>query len=99
MTKRQLIDEIVHLNPTAGAAFLAEFEDSDLAEYLQHLHWVASPPAQPTRLAEPVHSADDLGPLTGPPSEETVAAAVGAAQGPSSFAQQSPEEDSQTWLF
>jgi len=99
MTKRQLIDEIVHLNPSAGAAFLAEFEDSDLAEYLEHLHWVASPPAQPTRLAEPVHSADDLAALTGPPSEEPVAAAVGAAREPSSFAELSPEEDSQTWLF
>lgn len=81
MTKRQLIDEITHLNPTAGAAFLADFEDSDLAEYLEHLQWVASPPAQPATPAEPV------------------TAAVADVREPSSFAQNSPQEELQTWLF
>ena len=86
MTKRQLIDEITHLNPTAGAAFLADFEDSDLAEYLEHLQWVASPPAQPATPAEPV-------------TAEPVTAAVADVREPSSFAQNSPQEELQTWLF
>ena len=43
MTKRQLIDEITTLNPTAAPAFLAGFRDQDLAEYLTHLRWVVPP--------------------------------------------------------
>lgn len=43
MTKRQLIEQITDLNPTAKPAFLAEFKDADLAEYLQHLRWVGQP--------------------------------------------------------
>ena len=39
MTKRELIEEITGLNPTAKPAFLAEFAEADLAEYLQHLCW------------------------------------------------------------
>lgn len=48
MTKRELIDEIIHRNPTAGPAFLAGFDDSDLAEYLKHLQWVTAPAEEPT---------------------------------------------------
>ena len=43
MTKRQLIDEITTLNPTAAPAFLSGFRDEDLAEYLTHLRWVVPP--------------------------------------------------------
>jgi len=43
MTKRELIDEITELNPTAMPAFLARFEDSQLAEYLDHLKWLGPP--------------------------------------------------------
>ena len=99
MTKRQLIDEITHLNPTAGAAFLADFEDSDLAEYLEHLQWVASPPAQPATPADPAHDAEALAAQADPPPGEPVTAAVADAQEPSSFAQNSPQEELQTWLF
>ena len=52
MTKRELIDEITHLNPTATPAFLAPFEDGDLAEYLEHLRWVV-PPSGPWVAVEP----------------------------------------------
>lgn len=45
MTKRELIDEITHLNPTATPGFLAGFEVPDLAEYLEHLKWT-HPPAE-----------------------------------------------------
>ena len=37
MTKRQLIDQILSLNQTAEPAFLAQFQDRDLDEYLAHL--------------------------------------------------------------
>lgn len=99
MTKRQLIDEITHLNPTAGAAFLADFEDSDLAEYLEHLQWVASPPAQPATPADPAHDAEALAAQADPPPGEPVTAAVANDRKPSSFAQNSPQEELQTWLF
>ncbi len=37
MTKRQLIDDIRRLNPTAMPQFLAQFDDSALKQYLEHL--------------------------------------------------------------
>ena len=49
MTKRQLIDQIITINRSARAAFLAKFEDSDLDEYLRHL--LAA--RQPRRQAPP----------------------------------------------
>jgi len=52
MTKRELIDEITHLNTSASPAFLAAFEDEDLSAYLQRLQRVAemqAPPKPPPR--------------------------------------------------
>lgn len=43
MTKRQLIDEIVSINHTAEAGFLAQFEDIELDDYLRHLHLTQTP--------------------------------------------------------
>lgn len=37
MNKRQLIDGIRHFNPTAETKFLAQFDDSALRQYLDHL--------------------------------------------------------------
>jgi hypothetical protein len=37
MPKRQLIDAIREFNPTAQPQFLAQFEEADLQEYLEHL--------------------------------------------------------------
>ncbi|MGA3068039.1 MAG: hypothetical protein ABSF29_14435 [Tepidisphaeraceae bacterium] len=37
MSKRQLIEQIQSLNPTATEQFLSQFDDSDLQQYLQHL--------------------------------------------------------------
>lgn len=37
MTKRQLIEDIQSLNPTAATGFLGQFADGDLKEYLEHL--------------------------------------------------------------
>ncbi len=43
MTKRQLIDEIVSINKSAPAAFLASFDDGELNEYLEHLKFTQEP--------------------------------------------------------
>ena len=43
MTKRQLIDEIVTMNPTAQPGFLAGFDEGDLDEYLGHLRLARTP--------------------------------------------------------
>jgi len=43
MTKRQLIDEIVTINQSAEPGFLANFDDSDLDEYLRHLRLAQRP--------------------------------------------------------
>jgi hypothetical protein len=37
MNKRQLIDDIRTLNPTAQAAFLEQFDERALRQYLEHL--------------------------------------------------------------
>lgn len=37
MSKRELIDRIRVLNPTAPTSFLAKFPEADLTEYLEHL--------------------------------------------------------------
>ncbi len=37
MEKRQLIDEIRTINNTAGAEFLAQFDEKALTQYLDHL--------------------------------------------------------------
>jgi hypothetical protein len=37
MSKRQIIDRIMRLNPSATPEFLAQFGQSDLLAYLKHL--------------------------------------------------------------
>lgn len=37
MTKRELIDQIMSLNPSAQAAFLARFGQDELLDYLRQL--------------------------------------------------------------
>jgi len=37
MSKRQLIEGIQELNPTAAAPFLAQFDEEALKQYLAHL--------------------------------------------------------------
>ena len=43
MTKRQLIDQITHINRSANPDFLARFDDVDLDDYLQHLKVIQIP--------------------------------------------------------
>ncbi len=42
MSKRQLIDDIRQLNPTAEPQFLAQFDEAELQQYLEHLRGAAS---------------------------------------------------------
>ena len=46
MTRSQLMDRILELNPTATPAFLGAFSESSLAHYLEHL-CIASEPLTP----------------------------------------------------
>jgi len=43
MTKRQVINSIIEENPTAAPEFLAQFDQQDLLDYLQHLRWLGVP--------------------------------------------------------
>jgi hypothetical protein len=43
MTKREIINEIMEINLSAGAEFLSRFSDNELNEYLQHLHILQEP--------------------------------------------------------
>lgn len=46
MNKRETIDRIRHLNPTALPEFLASFEDADLLAYLHQLQELVSERAE-----------------------------------------------------
>ncbi len=43
LTREQLVDRIMTLNPTATNEFLARFGDDDLEDYLQRLNRAAGP--------------------------------------------------------
>ncbi len=43
MTKREIINDIMEINLSAGAEFLSRFSDNELNEYLQHLHILREP--------------------------------------------------------
>lgn len=43
MTKRELIDEILRVNRTARPAFLAQFDQDELDNYLRHLRLASLP--------------------------------------------------------
>ncbi len=73
MTKRELIEEITVLNPTAQPKFLAKFGDGDLAEYLEHLQWVV-PAGGPTYDENPAEDELDQGPLFSQPRVTAVSA-------------------------
>ncbi len=45
MSKRQIIDAIRQMNPTARAEFLAGFCERDLLQYLEHLQEVFGRPS------------------------------------------------------
>lgn len=51
MSKREIIDRIMHLNRSARPEFLADFHEDDLRMYMEHLEAVADSPrtAVPTK--------------------------------------------------
>ena len=105
MTKRQLIEEITHLNPTAKPAFLAAFGDEDLAEYLQHLRWVDQPPntwGTPQRARSPALQAAEATASQAqaePPAATDWPADDPADQTPAPAAKDSSNEEAPAWLF
>lgn len=72
MTKRQIIDEIITINQSAKPEFLAEFEDTELDRYLEHLQVIGTP-----RLSGDPHRFDkyfeDLPTIPAPQRTEAVA--------------------------
>jgi len=88
MTKRQLIDEILTINRSAKAAFLAKFDGADLDEYLQHLLVVREPRLR-TGLAEPdaeVAPAEDHGETEGENEQQDAEQPAAGTRGELAFA-------------
>ena len=53
MTKRELIDEIMEINRTADAAFLADFDVDQLEDYLGQLYKVNPPKPKAKQVLTP----------------------------------------------
>ena len=51
--RRNLIDQIIALNPSASAEFLGQFEDAALARYLDHLNLAQQPRGSDARWIRP----------------------------------------------
>lgn len=43
LSREQIVDEIISVNPTATSEFLAQFDDGLLSKYLDHLRFTAQP--------------------------------------------------------
>lgn len=43
LSREQLVDRIIALNPSASVDFLAQFEDHALGDYLEHLNRASRP--------------------------------------------------------
>ena len=106
MTKRQLIEEITHRNPTAKPAFLAAFGDEDLAEYLQHLRWVDQPPntwgtsgTAPSPTLQAADASASRAEAEPPAVADWPADDDQADQTPAPVAEDSSQEDAPVWLF
>ena len=50
MTKREIIDRIIQINPSAKPEFLADFSRDSLAEYLDHITEVFAEQQEPAFL-------------------------------------------------
>jgi len=49
LTRSQVVDRILQMNPTATVDFLASFSDDEVREYLDHLQFVAMPRGRNSR--------------------------------------------------
>lgn len=53
LTREQLIDRIIEINPSATTTFLSAFEHSSLARYLDHLAAAEAPRGRDARWVRP----------------------------------------------
>ncbi|MFG0329539.1 MAG: hypothetical protein ACF8PN_06510 [Phycisphaerales bacterium] len=56
MTKDQLVQAIIGLNPTAAVDFLMRFDALDLRRYLDHLQMTREPRGRESRWSRPADS-------------------------------------------
>ncbi|RMH13419.1 MAG: hypothetical protein D6695_03990 [Planctomycetota bacterium] len=53
LSRGQLIEQILLLNPTASLEFLADFSVHELSQYLNHLLWLEQPRTGEARWSRP----------------------------------------------
>jgi hypothetical protein len=53
LTREQVVDRILHLNPTASGDFLEEFDDEELGLYLSRLQVASEPRGRFARWERP----------------------------------------------
>ncbi len=53
LTREQVVDRIITINPTATAQFLARFRDESLEKYLDHLVVASGPRGRHSRWERP----------------------------------------------
>jgi hypothetical protein len=56
LTRPQILERIMSLNPTAGAEFLSRFPDQHLASYLDHLVAAQTPRGRAARWVRPAET-------------------------------------------
>ena len=87
MTKRELIDEIRDVNPSALPEFLCVFDEGDLSRYLDHLRDAQTPRS----VGEPEQYERYFAPAR--PAQAGSAMAVAAAPGVAMVDPQQPDEE------
>jgi len=53
MTREQVVDQIMSINPSASSGFLSQFEAGELGMYLRHLLSAQEPRGRSSRWARP----------------------------------------------
>ena len=53
LARRNMIEQIIALNPSATAGFLEQFDDAALSQYLDHLHVAHQPRGRDARWVRP----------------------------------------------
>lgn len=53
MTREQVVDQIMSMNPSASSGFLSQFEPDELGMYLRHLLSAQEPRGRTSRWARP----------------------------------------------
>ena len=53
LSREQVVDRIIHINPTATAKFLSRFDEDSLERYLEHLAIASQPRGGHSRWLRP----------------------------------------------